>query len=201
MVSRLLYLEPGQLRRAWPFFALYLALFAALTLADGLSLALFVARVGADALPRFQALSAVCVMLSVGWYLRTAPRQGGDRVFVGILVGPSVLGMVSVGAVEDLALIDSFALALIALLAGGELKVSQLRPQARNILYTTLAVTGVVWVGMTLIILSISPLVPFLAALSPSQVVAVSLILGIWAANSSPDLTVAVFGTVIQNPL
>lgn len=91
MVSRLLFLEPGQLRRAWPFFALYLVLFAALTLADGLSLALFVARVGADALPRLQALSALCVMLSVGWYVRAAGRQGGDRVFVGILFGPMLL--------------------------------------------------------------------------------------------------------------
>ena len=91
MVSRLLFLEEGQLRRAWPFFTLYLVLFAALTLADGLSLALFVARVGADQLPRFQALSAVCVMLSVGWYLRTADRSGSDRVFVGILIGPLLL--------------------------------------------------------------------------------------------------------------
>ncbi len=91
MVNRLLYLEPGHLRRAWPFFALYLVLFAALTLADGLSLALFVARVGADRLPLFQALSAVCVMFVVGWYLLFADRCGTDRVFVGILLGPLVL--------------------------------------------------------------------------------------------------------------
>ena len=121
------------------------------------------------------------------------PRLTGYLI-VGILAGPDVFGMISAGALEDLALIDSFALALIALLAGGELKLSQLRPQARNILYTTLAVTGVVWAGMALIIvlLSISPLVPFLSALPFSGVVAVALIVGIWAANSSPDLTVAV---------
>ena len=119
------------------------------------------------------------------------PRLTGYLI-VGILAGPSVFGMVSVGAVEDLALIDSFALALIALLAGGELKLSQLRPQARNILYVTLAVTGVVWAGMALLMLVISPLVPFLSALPFSGVLAVALILGIWAANSSPDLTVAV---------
>ena len=119
------------------------------------------------------------------------PRLTGYLI-VGILAGPSVFGMVSVGAVEDLALIDSFALALIAVLAGGELKLSQLRPQARNILYVTLAVTGVVWAGMALIVLVISPLVPFLSALPFTGVLAVALILGIWAANSSPDLTVAV---------
>ena len=119
------------------------------------------------------------------------PRLTGYLIG-GILAGPSISGMISAEAVADLALIDSFALALIALMAGGELKLSQLRPQARNILYATLAVTGVVWAGMTLLILSISPLVPFLSALPFRGTLAVALILGIWAANSSPDLTVAV---------
>jgi Kef-type K+ transport system membrane component KefB len=119
------------------------------------------------------------------------PRLTGYLI-VGILAGPSVSGMISIVAVDDLALIDSFALALIALMAGGELKLSRLRPQARTILYVTLAVTGVVWAGMTLLILLISPLVPFLWELPFTGTLAVALILGIWAANSSPDLTVAV---------
>src|SRR3712207_8886041 len=48
----------GELRRLWPFFLLYLALFAALTLADGFSLSLFVQRVGAEHLPGAYALIA-----------------------------------------------------------------------------------------------------------------------------------------------
>ncbi|MCH7703978.1 MAG: cation:proton antiporter, partial [Planctomycetes bacterium] len=108
----------------------------------------------------------------------------------------------SAEAVEELALIDSFALALIALMAGGELKMDHLRPQARNITYVTLAVTGFVWVGMTALIILISPLVPFLAALPLSGRLAVGLLLGIWAANSSPDLTVAVIEeTEAKGPL
>jgi hypothetical protein len=104
MVNRLLFLEPGQLRRAWPFLALYLVLFAALTLADGLSLTLFVSRVGAEQLPRYQALAAVFVMLSVVGYLQggatfrlaksqpqPAAPQTADRVFVYILAGPMLL--------------------------------------------------------------------------------------------------------------
>ncbi len=91
MFSRLLFLEPGQLRRASPFFALYLVLFAALTLADGLSLSLFVTRVGAASLPSYQAIAALCVMLSVGWYLRTARRHDGRHVFLAILGAASIL--------------------------------------------------------------------------------------------------------------
>jgi Kef-type K+ transport system membrane component KefB len=119
------------------------------------------------------------------------PRLTGYLI-VGILAGPSISGMVSIDSIDELALIDSFALALIALMAGGELKLAQLRPHARNIFYTTLAVTGVVWGGLTLLIVVISPLVPFLSALPFTGTIAVALILGIWAANSSPDLTVAV---------
>jgi len=53
-------------------------------------------------------------------------------------------------------------------------------------------VTLVVWVGMALTVVVIAPLLPFLAEASLSTRIAVALILGIWAANSSPDLTVAV---------
>jgi Kef-type K+ transport system membrane component KefB len=119
------------------------------------------------------------------------PRITGFIV-VGIVSGPSLLGLLPEQSVQGMRLIDDFALALIAMLAGGELKVSVLRPRARSIALTTLAVTGVVWVGITALVIALRPLVPFLADLPLPAVVGVALLLGIWAANSSPDLTVAV---------
>lgn len=119
------------------------------------------------------------------------PRLTGF-LLVGVLAGPSVLGILSEGAVADLHLIDQFALALIALLAGGELKLAALRPQARTIAFTTLLVTGVVWVGVAATVVALRPLIPFLADLPFAATVGVALLLGVWAANSSPDLTVAV---------
>lgn len=119
------------------------------------------------------------------------PRITGFIV-IGILAGPSALGLLPEPAVSDLQLIDDFALALIALLAGGELQLESLRPQARTIGLTTLAVTGIVWVGVALAVIVVSPLVPFLSELPFPGLVAVALLLGVWAANSSPDLTVAV---------
>jgi len=113
-------------------------------------------------------------------------------ILVGIVAGPSLVGIIPAGAVDDLRLIDQFALALIAMLAGGELQIDALRPQARTIIVTTLAVTGIVWVGMTASVLAVRPFVPFLADMPLSGAVGVALLLGIWAANSSPDLTVAV---------
>jgi len=119
------------------------------------------------------------------------PRITGFIV-IGIVVGPSVLGLLPEPAVEDLGLIDLFALMLIAMLAGGELRIEALRPQAKTIALTTLVVTAVVWVGMVAAVLAVSPLVPFLGELSLLERLAVALLLGVWAANSSPDLTVAV---------
>ena len=103
-----------------------------------------------------------------------------------------MVGILPASAVRDLRLIDDFALALIAMLAGGELKVSALRPRARTIVLTTLLVTGMVWVGVAAAVLAVRPLVPPLAALPISSALGVALLVGIWAANSSPDLTVAV---------
>jgi len=119
------------------------------------------------------------------------PRITGFIV-VGMVVGPSLLGLLPAEAVTDLQLIDGFALALIAMLAGGELKVESLRPQAKAIGLVTLGVTGVVWLGMTAVVVAVSPLIPFLSALPFWGVVGVALLLGVWSANSSPDLTVAV---------
>jgi Kef-type K+ transport system membrane component KefB len=119
------------------------------------------------------------------------PRITGF-IIIGILVGPSLLGLLPAPAVADLELIDDFALALIAMLAGGELQVQSLLPKAKTIGIATLVVTGIVWLGVAVAVIAVSPLVPFLAALPFGGVVAVALLLGVWAANSSPDLTVAV---------
>jgi len=131
------------------------------------------------------------------------PRLTGF-ILVGIAAGPSVSGLLPSAAVGDLKLIDDFALALIAMLAGGELQTQQLRPHARTILWTTFGVTGIVWVGMVLAVFAVRPVVPFLADLPWTGALGVALLLGVWSANSSPDLTVAVIeerhakGTLVE---
>lgn len=119
------------------------------------------------------------------------PKITGFLV-VGIVAGPSVLALIPWEALTALRLIDRFALALIAMLAGGELKLQALRPAARSIIFTTLAVVGVVWVGMTLAFIPVANLLPFLDDFGLLEILAVGSLVGIWAANSSPDLTVAV---------
>jgi Kef-type K+ transport system membrane component KefB len=119
------------------------------------------------------------------------PRITGF-ILVGIAAGPSLMGLLPAGAVADLRLIDEFALALIAMLAGGELQVKSLRPKARIIAGATLVITLVVAVGMTAAVMALHPFVPFLDELPWTGALGVALLLGVWSANSSPDLTVAV---------
>lgn len=119
------------------------------------------------------------------------PRITGF-ILVGILAGPSLLGLLPAEGVADLRLIDRFALALIAMLAGGELRAEDLKPRFRTIMVATGVITAVVWVGVAVTVLAVRPLVPFLAEIPLTAAVGVALLLGVWAANSSPDLTVAV---------
>jgi ATP/ADP translocase len=81
----LLFLRPGELGRAWPFFGLYLLLFGAFSLADGLSLALFVETLGANALPWYYGVTAGVNVVLIGVYVLVAERVGSLRMFEAIL--------------------------------------------------------------------------------------------------------------------
>ncbi len=113
-------------------------------------------------------------------------------VLVGILVGPFALGILSPPMVALLRRIDEIALALIALTAGGELRLADLRRSVRPIVGTGLGIMTVVVLGMTGLVLAVRPVVPLLAGLPWPAVFALGLLLAIWCANSSPDATIAV---------
>lgn len=119
------------------------------------------------------------------------PRITG-YVLSGVLVGPYALGVLTPGAVESLRTIDRLALALIALTAGGELRLQRLRGQLRSLLALSFAVVVVVGVGIFVLGVAARPLVPFLRAGPPGLAVAAAALLGVWCANSAPDATIAV---------
>jgi len=123
------------------------------------------------------------------------PRLTG-YILVGMAVGPSVLGVLDAEVIHDLRFLDRFALALIGLLAGGELRMERMRDAALSIGTTTAAVTAVVAAGIALATFAGRGLVPFFSGLDPGGAIAIAVLLGIWAANSSPDLTVAVMEEV-----
>ncbi len=119
------------------------------------------------------------------------PRVTG-YVLVGIVVGPFALSVITGEMVDSLRTIDELALALIALTAGGELKLVQLRKSLRSILGVSLGILVVVIVGITGLVLALKPVAPVVAGESWTFAAAVGLLLAIWCANSSPDATIAV---------
>src|SRR5204863_9843756 len=66
-------------------------LFAALSVADGASLALFVKRAGIEDLPRYYAVTAVANLIVVGAYLWWAESAGAFRTFGVILLGSAAV--------------------------------------------------------------------------------------------------------------
>jgi hypothetical protein len=86
VIARLLNLSPAELGRATPLLGLYALLFAALTLIDGLSLVLFVHKLGTQALPLAMAVASVAVWLSVNCYTRLAVHRSSGPMFVKLLL-------------------------------------------------------------------------------------------------------------------
>ncbi len=86
-IAQLLVVTPEQLQRAWPFFVVYLLLFAALTMADAVAVSLFASRVGAASLPKWYAITAVCSLGLISFYLIHATRTNSGRLFDVILGG------------------------------------------------------------------------------------------------------------------
>ncbi len=101
MFRRLLHLEPGQLSRALPFFCLYLLLFAALSLLDGLSLALFLKQVGTARLPLVYSVAAAGVFLAVAAYMVSAERFDTGTVFAAIILVPAIALVVALTALAS----------------------------------------------------------------------------------------------------
>ncbi|MGF1581991.1 MAG: hypothetical protein ACFCD0_21915 [Gemmataceae bacterium] len=76
MLEKLLNLQPGEWRRLLPFFFVYSILFGGFTLADGLSLTLFVNSVGSTHLPTAYTIIAVANLIGVSFYFFQANRLG-----------------------------------------------------------------------------------------------------------------------------
>ncbi len=119
------------------------------------------------------------------------PRITGYLV-IGILFGPYVLGLLPKQTVQDFRLINGVALSLIALQAGGELRMQHLRERLVSIGAMTLYQTIIITAGIVAVVFLFRGFFPFLAGQSTRAILAVSLILGLVAGALSPATTIAV---------
>ncbi len=118
------------------------------------------------------------------------PRLLGYLV-AGLVLGPSIAGIVPAGVLQDLGMMKRLAVGLIGLLAGAELRISDLRERHRTILlvlaFQTVAVLAVL-LGATLLFRT---WLPFLEGLSSSPLFFVALLFAVILTVNSPMVTLA----------
>jgi Kef-type K+ transport system membrane component KefB len=119
------------------------------------------------------------------------PRITGYLV-IGILFGPYVLRLMPHEAVEDFELINHVALAVIALQAGGELRLHRIVERMRSIISITVAQILIIGLGAASVVYLARDLFPFLRDEPTSVVVAVAMLFGVVAVAKSPATTIAV---------
>jgi Kef-type K+ transport system membrane component KefB len=137
----------------------------------------------------FLLLAAYLVGDFFSWF--KLPKITG-YIAAGILFGPYVLELISAATVRELKLIDDLALTFIALAAGGELRLKELRQRRRSITLTILFLTIIVFVGVSAFTLAARPLLPFVAHKSAAHLLAVAALLGTFAVARSPSSAIGI---------
>jgi|Deesub1362B_J571_1020462.scaffolds.fasta_scaffold00001_566 Kef-type K+ transport system membrane component KefB len=112
-------------------------------------------------------------------------------ILAGILGGPYLLGFLSHADVQTLQIFDGLALSLIALIAGGEMRISRLREQLKAIFNLVLWQTVFI-IGGFILIGFLLPLRVFQEQIGYFAPLPFFLMLGTLATATSPSTTIAV---------
>ena len=113
-------------------------------------------------------------------------------LIVGILVGPHVLGILTGEMVEEFRFVNGVALALIALSAGGELRLRSLRSRVRSITYITTLQILFMFALVAISVYLARGSIGFLRGEPPRIALAVALLFGLVAVAKSPATTIAI---------
>ena len=112
-------------------------------------------------------------------------------IAAGMIVGPSVLGLLNHHMVEQLKIVNGVAIALIALTAGNELDFREFRPLLRSIQWITLVAVVGTSVLLGIAVFALKGFLPFMADMQLTHALAVSMVLGVTMAAQSPAVVVA----------
>lgn len=112
-------------------------------------------------------------------------------LFLGLACGPSASNLVTASMIDRLALVNGVAVGLIALTAGGEINLVELRPRLRLLgrLTAFSVIAGIVVCSAS--VLALSRWLPFSSEYSLAQRVSIALLLGVVLASLSPAVVLA----------
>ncbi len=142
----------------------------------------------------YLALGFLVIAAHLGGLLAQAfalPALTGN-LLAGILLGPSVLNLISLSDISSLELINSLALSFIAITAGGELKLKNLRKHATSIFAITISHFIIVFSTSIALFYYIFTHTALLSITDPTIILSFCIFLGIVAMAKSPAATIAV---------
>lgn len=120
----------------------------------------------------------------------------------GILCGPYVASYVSVEVIGNLKFVDSLALSLISFIAGGEMRLNELRRLRGVLARITLFETTSVFIWCSLAFVVLSPLIPLARDKDWVFIAMVACILASILVANSPAVTIGLIGEYrTQGPL
>jgi Kef-type K+ transport system membrane component KefB len=129
------------------------------------------------------------------------PRLLG-YLLAGLALGPSATGIVPGGVLDDLAMMKRLAVGLIGLLAGAELRLTDLRLRIRSILSILACQMGAVLLVLWVVALVGRSWIPFLGGLEGGLLLSVSLVFAATLTVNSPMVTLALLTeTRAEGPL
>ena len=109
----------------------------------------------------------------------------------GVFFGPSLAGTVTPEAIAELRPVSSLAIALIAYLAGAELRWQEVRARGTTIVRILVSEMGLTFVALTSLLLLMRQYLPFLSDATAVQTIAFSLLFAAVALVHSPAVTMA----------
>ena len=113
-------------------------------------------------------------------------------LLAGLALGPSCFGVLKQEAIADLTLINSFALTLIALTAGGEVNLGRIRKRLVSFLLITSTQVVLTFSGVLLLMLAALHFFHEVFSLGFKGLLAVSALFAVTAISTSPSATIAV---------
>jgi Kef-type K+ transport system membrane component KefB len=113
-------------------------------------------------------------------------------ILAGILSGPFLLKFLSTADVEGLQLLDGLALSLIALTAGGEMRIGRLKERWKAISSLAFLQSAIIIGGFVAFGFLAKSFFPLFSEMPAPSILAFFLLLGILAAATSPSTTIAV---------
>ncbi|MEK6256833.1 MAG: cation:proton antiporter [Chloroflexota bacterium] len=113
-------------------------------------------------------------------------------LLTGIITGPFLLNLISVGAISNLRFIDEIALAMIAFAAGNELFLKEVKDRLMSIAWVTSGLVLATFTLSSLTIFVLADYIPFMQSMSATSRFAVAILGGAVLVARSPSSAIAV---------